>query len=118
MTNFEYIKQHFTELDLAYYEFPYAQPIKNRPRLFSDKIYGAFSKWAESCSSNHGNMAKGCKSGDDHIIEENPSIWAWEKWHYPDGKWRKSGRNNVVAFQVWLSMQYKPDEWEKDDNYG
>lgn len=110
MTNFDYIKQNLTELDLAYYEFPYSLPIEKRPPLFSEKIYGAFDKWANSCSSNYGNMARGCTSGD-HVIEENPSIWAWEKWRYPDGEWRKSGRNRIVAFLVWLSMQYKAEEW-------
>ncbi len=111
MTNFEYIKQNLTELDLAYYEFPHAMPLSNQPQLFSDRIYSAFTEWAESCSSNHGNMAKGCKAGD-HIIEEDPSIWAWHRWYFPDGEWREAGRNKIVAFQVWLSMQYKPEEWD------
>lgn len=111
MTNFEYINQHFTELDLAYYEFPHAMPLSNQPPRFSDRIYSAFTEWAESCSSNHGNMAKGCKAGN-HVIEEDPSIWAWHRWYFPDGEWREAGRNKIVAFQVWLSMQYKPEEWD------
>ena len=110
MTNFEYIKQNLTEVDLAYYEFPHELPVLKQPSRFSDRIYHAFTKWAESCSPNHGNMAKGCKIGD-RVIEEDPSIWAWQRWYYPDGEWRESGRNHIVAFQVWLSMQYKPEEW-------
>ena len=114
MTNFEYVMKHLTERDLAYYEFPYFEKWNELPEgLFSQKIYWAFNKWAESASSNHGNMAKGCVSGD-HVIEENPSIWAWEQWYYPDGTWRKSGRTRTVAFQVWLSMQYNPEDWSED----
>jgi hypothetical protein len=111
MTNFEYIKRNLTELDLAYYEFPHELPLTNQPQRFSDRIYSAFTKWAESCSLNHGNMAKGCKAGD-HVIEENPSIWAWHRWYFPDREWRAAGRNKIVAFQVWLSMQYNQEEWD------
>lgn len=111
MTNFEYIKRNLTELDLAYYEFPHELPLPNQPPRFSDRIYSAFTKWAESCSSNHGNMAKGCNVGD-HVIEEDPSIWVWHRWYFPDREWRAAGRNKIVAFQVWLSMQYEPKEWD------
>ena len=107
MTNFEYIKENLTELDLTVYFRPYD---KDRPPLFSEKIYGAWRKWAESTSTNHGNMAKGVYSGDT-VINENPSIWAWEKWWYPDDTWSNSGRNYRVSFLVWLSKQYDPDDW-------
>lgn len=110
MTNFEYIMKHLTERDLAYFMCPHIQP---EPEPFPDKIYWAFNSWAESASSNHGNMAKGCTSGN-HVIEENPSIWAWERWYFPDGTWRKSGRTRIVAFQVWLSEQYNPEDWSED----
>ena len=112
MTNFEYIMKHMTECDLASYVFPYNGLYKECGELFSDKIYSAFENWAYSASSNQGNMAKGCISGD-HVIEENPSVWAWEQWYYPDRTWRKSGRTKVVAFQVWLFAQYNPDEWRE-----
>lgn len=114
MTNFEYIKNNLTELDLAYYEFTHYVKSDSRPKLFSDKIYHAWNFWAESTSNNHGNMAKGDYGG--RLIKEDPSIWAWERWCYPDGEWRKSGRNNIVSFLVWLSMQYDPDEWIEEDN--
>ena len=113
MTNFEYIKNNLTDRDLAYYAFPSAMKYNDRPPLFTDRIYDAWMNWAESFSSNHGNMAKGNHNG--HIIRDNPSIWAWQKWHYPDGNWRDSGRTNVVSFSVWLGMQYNPDEWVNRD---
>jgi len=113
MTNFEYIKYNLTELDLAYYEFPHSLPIEDRPELFSDKIYGVFDKWACSCTSNSGNMMKGCTSGG-RVIKENPSIWAWERWYCSDGEWSKLGRNRIVAFSQWLSMPYRAKEWEED----
>ena len=113
MTNFEYVMKHLTERDLAYYEFPNWETSGDRPGLFSHKIYPAFSRWAESVSSNHGNMAKGCISGD-HVIEENPSVWAWGLWYFPDGEWRLAGRTRIVAFQVWLSEQYNPEDWEEN----
>ena len=113
MTNFDYIKMNLTELDLAVYEFPYDIEIKDRPLLFSEKIYDAWLKWAESTSTNHGNMAKGVHGSI--VINENPSIWAWEEWRYPDGTWRKSGRSHTVSFLVWLSEQYNPDDWEEEN---
>lgn len=113
MTNFEYVMKHLTERDLAYFIFPHSEPYQTRQGSFSGKIYYAFNRWAESASSNHGNMAKGCVSGD-HVIEENPSIWAWERWYFPDGTWRSAGRTRIVAFQVWLSEQYNPEDWSED----
>ena len=113
MTNYEYIKQNLTELDLAYFQFPHSAVPKDRPDLFSGKIYPAFNKWAESASSNHGNMARGIHPGGTEI-KENPSIWAWHRWRYPDGKWRNSGRPSIVAFLVWLSKQYNSEEWNDD----
>lgn len=110
MTNYDYIKAHITERDLAYYEFSHFSSPLNRPPLFIDKIYYAFRNWAESCSSNRGNMAKGCKYRGG-VITENTPIWVWENWYYSNGDW-KTGRNQIVAFQVWLSMQYKPEEWD------
>lgn len=109
MTNFDYIKMNLTELDLAVCVFPYYIKIKDQPSLFSEKIYDAWCKWAESTSTNHGNMAKGVHGST--VINENPSIWAWEEWHYPDGTRRKSGRNHTVSFLVWLSKQYDPNNW-------
>jgi hypothetical protein len=113
MTNFEYIMKHMTERDIAAYVFPYNGLCTEYGELLSDKIYSAFENWAHSASSNHGNMAKGCISGD-HVIEENPSIWAWGLWYFPDGEWRSAGRTRIVAFQVWLSEQYNPEDWEEN----
>ena len=95
MTNFEYVMKHLTERDLAYFIFPHSEPYQTRQGSFSDKIYYAFDRWAESASSNHG-------------------IWAWERWYFSDGTWRKLGRTRIVAFQVWLSEQYNPEDWEKN----
>ena len=110
MTNFEYIKNNLSERDLAYLIFPHVlKPNEVPSELFSDKIYSAWSKWAESASSNLGNMSKGIHG--KHIIKEDPSIWFWERWSFPDGTWKKRGRNHIVSFSVWLSMQYNPDDW-------
>ena len=116
MTNFEYIKQNITENDLAYYEFPHDLKPNDRPVLFADRIYGAWNKWAESVSSNKGNMAAGNHNG--RIIKENPSIWSWQNWSYPDGVWRKKGRSHTISFLVWLSKQYNPEEWIKEIDDG
>ncbi len=113
MTNYEYIKNNISERDLAYYIFPHAMKPKDRPPLFSDRIYGAWSTWAESASPNRGNMAKGDHNGK--IIENNPSIWMFERWTYPDGSWQSKGRNSIISFLVWLSMQYNPAEWEESE---
>lgn len=108
MTNFEYIKSTMTERDLAE---AVTKHIAWTPWIL--KIRYAFDKWAESTSSNHGNMAKGLWY-NDREIKENPSIWAWEIWHYPDGTTKKMGRPPMVAFQVWLAAQYNPEDWDED----
>ena len=114
MTNFDFIKEHLTELDLAFFEFPHALKPEESETLFKNKIYSAWSKWAESCSTNNGNMAKGIYYNGEKFIKKDPSVWAWEYWYYPDGTWKKSGRNHIISFQVWLSKQYNPEEWEED----
>ena len=110
MTNFEYIKENLTELDLAYYEFPNHIKIEDRPDLFSDRVFGAYDRWASGGYANKGNQAAG--DYGYKIVKDNPSIWSWEKWYYPDGSWRKSGRNRIISFQVWLNRQYDPNEWD------
>lgn len=98
MTNLEYIKSIMTDRDLA------------NLVLFNTgisdlqwKIIFAFKKWAESFSTNRGNCVK------EGI--ENPSIWAFELWHYPDGHKEKRGQPHSVAFQTWLCHQYNKDDW-------
>jgi hypothetical protein len=105
MTNAEYIKSRMSDADLA---LIIIDGFGKRGTPFSRKIYHAWSKWAESTSNNNGNMAKG-KHGNI-VISENPSIWFAEKWAYPDGSWRRSGRTKSVSIQVWLSKQYDPAE--------
>lgn len=107
MTNAEYIKSRMSDADLA---LIIINGFGKRETPFSRMIYHAWSKWAKSTSNNNGNMAKGTYG--NIVISENPSIWFWERWAYPDGSWRRSGRANSVSIQVWLSMQYKPEEWE------
>lgn len=112
MTNSEYIKANLSDRDLAYCmrEFLMGQ----EEPVFIKHIRNAWAKWAQSTSSNDGNMAKG-KHGSIEI-SENPSIWYWEKWAYPDGQWRQSGRSHSVAWQVWLSEQYNPLDWQEEED--
>lgn len=113
MTNFEHIKNSFTEIDLAYCMFPHDVKRDYQPRLFFDKIFGVYDKWACSVSQNLGNMAKGTYS-NDRVVTEDPSIWSFHMWMYPSGAWKDSGRTRIVSFSQWLNMQYKPEEWEED----
>ena len=110
MTNEDYIRSKLSARDIAWMLRSWNLiSQRNCPRLI-DMAQKAHHKWAESASSNHGNMAKG--QHGNTIIKENPSIWATEKWAYPDGTWRNSGRTDLVSLQVWLTMQYNPEEWE------
>lgn len=112
MTNFDYIMENLKEIDLTHLFVPrYSRTCYSGD--FSERIYDAWRKWAESASANLGNMAAGNHNGK--IIKENPSIWAWENWCYPDGSWRKTGRNQVISFQVWLGKQYDPDDWIEEE---
>ena len=72
MTNFDYIKDNIKETDIAYFLFPHDLALRDRPRGISERIYGAWDKWAESASSNRGNMAAGIHGKT--IINEDPSI--------------------------------------------
>lgn len=107
MTNFEYIINNLTEKDIVSMVFSHGFDKSE----FVDKIYDVWQKWAESFSPNTGNMAKGCFGSKD-IIENNPSIWLFEKWAMPDGSWKRKGRTSSVSMQVWLSLQYNPKDWE------
>ena len=98
MTNLEYIKSIMTDRDLAgllIYD--------DRGAKLKWRIIGAFRKWAESFSTNKGNCVK---EGID-----NPSVWAFETWFYPDGHKEKRGQPQNVAFQTWLCHQYNKEDW-------
>ena len=113
MTNFDYIKDNIKEIDIAYFLFPHDLALRDRPKGISERIYGAWDKWAESASSNKGNMAAGIHGKT--IINEDPSIWHFQDWCYPDGKWRRKGRNHTISMLVWLSKQYDPEDWIEED---
>ena len=104
MTNAEYIKSKMSDADLAWM---LKIPAIDSP--FIDRIRDTFDNWAHSVSGNQGNMAKGTHGKT--VINEDPSIWAFEVWKMPDGTWRRKGRTNSVSIQVWLSKQYDPAEW-------
>lgn len=109
MTNADYIKENLKDIDIAWMLKWGWTGGKERSALIT-KAYDAWARWASSTTKNTGNMAKGVHGNT--IIKENPSIWYWEKWAYPDGEWRTSGRTEIVSLQVWLSKQYNPEEWE------
>ena len=113
MTNYEYVTSKMTETDLAHLMFPHAMDVRDRGETFFDRVRDAWRKWALSASPNEGNMAKGLH--EKYEIKDDPSIWYWEKWKYPDGEWRTAGRNSVVSFSVWLSLQYDEKDWVEKD---
>lgn len=108
MTNADYIRSAMTDADMA---MMLANYTRIRPNL-TRKAYNAWSRWAESASSNHGNMVKG-DHGRTHISED-PSVWLFENWAFPDGTWKRMGRTMLVSVQVWLSQPYRPEEWEDE----
>lgn len=111
MTNFEYIIAHLTERDIAMI-ITESTSLKWQDDTFIHKIYQAWEKWALSFSPNSGNMAKGCPVRKNEIIKNDPSIWFWEKWFMPDNSIANKGRTNTVSMQVWLSLQYNPENWK------
>ena len=106
MTNADYIRQHITDVDIS--KLLFNQFLIPEKPTFSEKAYNAWKKWADSTTSNHGNIA-GRPDQDD------PSVWFWERWRYPGNIWKRMGRTRSVSVQVWLSKQYNPEEWEGDD---
>ena len=105
MTNFEYIKANLTERDIA--ALMTCQPDENS---ILNKAWCVFDVWSKSFSSNKGNMTYDSKTKEPI---ENPSIWNYEIWHYPDGSSKRSGRTRSVAGQVWLSKQYDEKTWKE-----
>ena len=101
MTNADYVRQQLTDTDIALMIGSFEV---SRTQLIN-KAYNAWRQWADSTTSNHGNIA-GRSDQDD------PSIWLWKRWCYPGNIWKKKWRTRSVSVQVWLSKQYKPEEWE------
>ena len=112
MTNADYIKSIISDVDIAWMLSSCISKVKPEPG-FIYRAHKVWRRWAKSTSSNKGNTAKG-KHGKTEI-KEDPSVWYWEEWIYHDDTWRRSGRTKIVSMQVWLSMQYKPEEWEETD---
>ena len=107
MTNFEYIKANLTERDIASI-ISYTDTLDDNSIL--NKAWLVFNAWAKSFSSNVGNMTYNSKTKEPI---ENPSIWNFEIWHYPDGSTKRCGRNSHIAKQVWLSKQYDEKTWKE-----
>ena len=105
MTNADYVRQQLADADIALMIGSFNG---SRTQLIN-KAYNAWKKWAESVTANHGNIA-GCPGYD------NPSIWYWELWCYPGNIWKRMGRTISVSMQVWFSKQYKPEEWEGEED--
>lgn len=109
MTNGDYIKEQLTRLTdrelaaIVYEYFGIKTSNRVRPKILK-AARAAFSKWANSIG-NKSNYVK-----DDG---STPSIWAWERWRMPNGKWENKGRTTEVALQVWLTMKYNKEEWRE-----
>lgn len=109
MTNADFIKEQLARLSdrelaaIVYEYFGIKTSGRERPKILKTARV-AFSKWANSVG-NKSNYVK-----DDG---STPSIWAWEIWHMPNGKWENKGRTTEVSLQVWLTMQYNEEEWRE-----
>ena len=109
MTNADFIKEQLARLSdrelaaIVYEYFGIKTSGRERPKILKTARV-AFSKWANSVG-NKSNYVK-----DDG---STPSIWAWERWYMPNGKWENKGRTTEVSIQVWLTMQYNEEEWRE-----
>lgn len=109
MTNADFIKEQLARLSdrelaaIVYEYFGIKTSGRERPKILKTARV-AFSKWVNSVG-NKSNYVK-----DDG---STPSIWAWERWHMPNGKWENKGRTTEVSLQVWLTMQYNEEEWRE-----
>lgn len=107
MTNADYIRSKMTDADIAVMIANYDTKIRT---ALSKKANAAWERWALSVTTNKGNMA-------DRPGHDNPSIWYWTNWWCcPDNEWKTRGRTHNVSAQVWLSMQYKPEEWIEEED--
>ena len=110
MTNADYIKEQLAKLSdrelaaIVYEYFGIKTSGMERPKILKT-AWKAFDKWANS-AGNKTNFVK-----DDG---STPSIWAWERWHMPNGNWENKGRTTEVSLQVWLTMQYNEEDWKSD----
>lgn len=115
MTNLEYIQKHTTEEDVICAINVLCWHVPFTDESIFCRAYYAWRKWAKSVSPNKGIQAKGCTKPDGSVVEHDPSVWLYEYWSYPDYSYKNSGRNRYVSYSVWLSEQYKPEEWEDED---
>lgn len=105
MTNSDYIISRLNDQTLAVlfqngYSFTFEKG-------FANDVRNAFKKWRRNTYRPNKNFF------DNTDAEtERPSVFEWSKV-IKDGKAGSYGyRTDRVAFQVWLSMQYDPKEWE------
>ena len=104
MTNADFIKEQLARLsdreiaEIVYRYYGIKTSGIEYPKILK-AARAAFSKWANSVG-NKSNYVK-----DDGSI---PSIWAWERWHMPNGNWENKGRTTEV------SLQYNEEDWKDD----
>lgn len=105
MTNSEYIISRLNDQTLAVlFENGYSFVFENG---LPYDVQNAFEKWRTNTYRPQKNFFN---STDTET--ERPSVFAWSSVK-KDGVWGSHGyRTDSVAFQVWLSMQYDPKEWE------
>ncbi len=106
MTNAAYILSKMTDYDLSMLftgTYNYSQSMSEG---FGKKIFHAFTKWRDSGDRPMKNYF--CSRDQE---KDRPSVFAYSRVR-KDGVWGNfSYRTIGVAFQVWLSMQYNPEDW-------
>ena len=103
MTNADYIRQTISDRDLAQclcldYSFFKSRYLRDCERVFA--------YWACKDGNEHGNVhKKGCQA---------PSVFDWERTYNEETKkWEVTGRKHELSIEIWLSMPYKKDYWDK-----
>lgn len=108
MTNAEYIMSRLTDQTLAMLFTGMYNYCETCNHGFGYEVKSAFRKWR--ASTYHAN--RNYFSSNDSE-KERPSVFEWSKV-CKDEKWGSFGyRTDSVAFQVWLSMQYNCEEWNR-----
>ena len=105
MTNSEYILSRLNDRTLSVlfangYNFTFEDG-------FAENVLESFEKWRRNTYRPNKNFFY---SIDPET--KRPSVYEWSEV-IKDGKAVRHGyRTDRVAFQVWLSMQYKQEEWK------
>lgn len=106
MTNAEYILSQMTDYNLSMIFTGMLNYFHHVNGGLGKRVQKAFDKWRYSGDRPIKNYF--CKTDAE---KDKPSVFAFSRVRINETWGNFSYRTPQVSFQVWLSLQYNPEEW-------